>query len=298
MENIFTVNSSSDWLLPPKSCLINFSYLKEIHCKAPFRSFSIKYVCDGKERYQVNDNHYNIESGQYLLANHFAEGVVEIHQPVRGICIDIAPAVLSEVAGSYMRPDTPFADENLDVYFNSPDFLDNKYAHNQTYLGRFLKAFDAEIMKDPTHNWRFSKEFYFSLAEKVVEDYIPILKQLQAIPSIKLLTRKDLYRRVGKGKAFMDANGFASLDIKRVAMECQMSEYHFFRTFKQVYGVSPYQYVLHNRLQFAHDLLKDPQLQISDIALMVGFADVFAFSKAFKQFYGLSPLHWKKKNQH
>lgn len=296
MENIFTVNSSSDWLLPPKSCLINFSYLKEIQCKAPFRSFSIKYVCNGKERYQVNGNLYDIESGQYLLANHFSEGIVEIDKPVRGICIDIAPEILSEVAGSFTRPDTPFADKELDHFFNSPVFFDNKYTNTETHLGRYLHAFDTEIMKDPTHSWKFSKAFYFTLAEKIVEDHIPILKQLQTIHAVKSVTRNDLLRRVKKGKTYIDTEWMQKPDIESIANVCQMSEYHFFRVFKKVYGVSPYQYLLQKRLYFALEMMQKEKIQISDIALIAGFADVFAFSKAFKHFFGLSPINWTKQN--
>ena len=105
------------------SYLINFSTLSELYCVAPFRSFSVKYVCRGTEKYHVNGNKYTVEDGQYLLANHFSEGFVEIDNTVRGICIDVAPDVLSEVVASYRRPDTFIADPGLDTFLIPLIFL-------------------------------------------------------------------------------------------------------------------------------------------------------------------------------
>lgn len=289
MYHIFTVKSSADWQLPQKSCLINFSLLKEIYSQAPFRSFSVKYVCEGKEKYRVNGNNYHIEAGQYLLANHFAEGFVEIDKPVKGICIDVAPDMLSEVVASYRRPDTPFSDLSLDIFFNTPDFLENKYCAEQTQVGQFLRQMQFDLPENSTHQYPFSKHFYFTLAEKIVADHIPVYQQLQAIQSLKTATKKDLFRRVSMGKNYIDIYFQQALAVEDVAKECSLSEYHFFRIFKAVFGMSPYQYILSKRLEYSQKLIKQGNTSISDIALEVGFADIYAFSKSFKQFFGFSP---------
>lgn len=289
MYNVFTVKSTSDWQLPKKSCLINFSLLKEIYSPAPFRSFSIKYVCVGSEKYIVNDNHYKVESGQYLLANHFSEGFVEIDKAVKGICIDVAPDLLSQVVASHIQPDTPFSDIILDTFFNSADFLENKYNGNHTQVGQFLRQLDTKLSENPHYKYQFTPEFYFTLAEKIVGDHISIYKQLQTIKSLKSVTKKDLLRRVTKGKEFIDAYFMHSLQIEQIAKEASLSEYHFFRIFKTVFGISPYQYLLQKRLQFSEQAIKRGNTSISDVALDAGFADIHAFSKAFKGYFGVAP---------
>lgn len=294
MNNVFTVKSSSDWHLPTKSCLINFSLLQETACAAPFRSFSIKYVADGNEKYIVNGNKYIIQTGQYLLANHFSEGFVEIDKPVRGICIDVAPDVLSEVVASYRRPDTPFSDLVLDTFFNTSDFLDNKYQHTETHLGKFLHQFDTALISNPQHAPHFSREFYFTLAEKILVDHIPIYKQLQSIHSIKSNTKKDLLRRLMQGKAYIDVYFQQNLEVATIARESNLSEYHFFRLFKSVFGISPYQYILQKRLDFASNLIKQGNYTISDVAIVAGFSDIYAFSKSFKNYFGIAPSFLQK----
>ena len=68
-----------------------------------------------------------------------------------------------------------------------------------------------------------------------------------------------------------------------------MSEYHFFRSFKQAFGMTPYQYLTTKRMNLAKELVQEGEKKISDIALICNFPDVFTFSKAFKRYYGVPP---------
>jgi AraC-like DNA-binding protein len=45
----------------------------------------------------------------------------------------------------------------------------------------------------------------------------------------------------------------------------------------------------------AAELLKDPNITISDVCYASGFNDTSYFSKQFKLMFGLSPLHYKEK---
>jgi len=289
MTNVFTVESSTDWQLPKKSCLINFSTLSELNCVAPFRSFSIKYVTSGVEKYYVNGRAYTIKEGSYLLANHFSEGNVEIDKTVKGICIDIAPDLLSEVVASYRRSDTPVSDPGLDIFFNSCDFLENKYECSQTNVGSMLKTVEREAISDPQNKHDFTREFYFGLAENILLDHIPVYRQLQSISSVKPATKKDLYRRLMRGKEFIDLFFIKNISVADVAKESGMSEYHFYRMFKSAFGKSPLQYIIGKRLIRGNDLLKRHQMSVTDVAESTGFSNVQAFSKSFKKYFGSSP---------
>lgn len=290
LEQVLTVKNTADMQLPLRSSLVNFSLLSDISCRAAFRSFSIKYVCTGVEKYTVNGNAYFIRPGEYLLANHFAEGTVEIEETVKGICIDIAPDLLSEVVAAQLRPDTGLPDIALDKFFNTNAFLDNKYNAGTTSLGRFLSAFDKEmsLVKDAPVK-AFRKELYYNMAECIVADHIPVITQLQHIKKLKPATRKDLYRRVQTGRAYIDSCFLNTITMESVARVCSLSEYHFFRIFKQVYGISPYQYVIKKRIEFAKEILKDGRHQITEVAYAAGFTDLFTFSKIFKKHVGIAP---------
>jgi AraC family transcriptional regulator len=271
--------------------VVVYSMLKEFEHNIKASNFSIRYVIEGNEKYTLRDEDYIVRSGEYLLGNQFSDGKIEIGSKdfVKGICIGIMPEMLSEVVASFIKPDTSICDIELDTFFSSTSFLENKYNVASTNLGNFLLELNTVISSNPFHKFAFGKEFYFSLSEKIVQDHIPIFKQLHSIKSIKESTKKDLFRRISKGKLYID-NYFASeLDIQTIAREAQISEYHFFRLFKTIYGTSPYQYILAKRLAFSYGLLLSQNNGVSEIADLAGFSDVYSFSKAFKKHYGVSP---------
>jgi AraC-like DNA-binding protein len=84
-------------------------------------------------------------------------------------------------------------------------------------------------------------DFFYKLAEAIVQDQMPVFKQLHNIPSVKYSTKKDLYKRIQKSIEFIDGSFENDLNINNIATHSFMSEYHFYRLFKQVQGISPMQ---------------------------------------------------------
>jgi AraC-like DNA-binding protein len=79
------------------------------------------------------------------------------------------------------------------------------------------------------------------------------------------------------------------LTLSAMARAVEMSPYHFLRTFEQVTGVTPHQYVLRARLREAAARLAAEPLTVLDIALDCGFGDVSNFNRAFRAEFGLAP---------
>lgn len=296
MYSWFTDYGRSVSKLPETGNLIVFSKLKEIHANLSFRGFSIKYAIEGEETYTINGTKYKVCAGQYLLANNFADGMVQIESknPVKGICIDFDANLVAAAAASFCRPDTPIPDLCLDKFFTTPAFLENQYVAKHTKIGAMLLELDKIISAAPFVQHQFTEELYLNLAERIVEDYKPIIPELNAVPSIKLATKKDLYRRLMLSKIFISEHFSEPINVDDIAREIGMSKFHFFRLFKQVFNKSPYQYLMHKRLENALILIKKGNTSISEIAMDTGFSDIHAFSKAFKNAYGMSPSNFIK----
>lgn len=273
------------------SNLINYSLLSEYYCPVPFRSFSIKYVSGGHERYTINQTKFKVDSGEYILANNFSNGSVEIESkvPVTGLCIDLAPGLMKDVWHTLVSPGTTHPDQSAATFFDSDAFYECKFQATGTALGKTLLQLDALLSKNPYDHHQFDTDFYFRIAEQIINDYRPVVKQLQLIPATKSITRKDLFRKVQAGHDYLRKNFTAVIDIPEVAMNCGLSEYYFFRLFKTVYGVSPMQYVIHLRLEFARHLLTEHRCSVTEAASRSGFSDIFSFSKTFRKKYGISP---------
>jgi AraC-like DNA-binding protein len=273
-----------------RNCVM-YSEISQLETPFPFFNFAIKYVMKGCETYYVKGEEYPIRSGQYLLCNPHGEGsiLIDSKQKVTGICIDISPDMVSEVVASLRAPDAPFADLSLDLFFSSPDFLEQSYSIHQTHLGHCLMQVESILQANPFEDYQFEPEFYYRLSEAVVKDYIPVVKQFQSIKSIKSATKRDLLKKLTRGKSFLDDYFSLPIDVEDAAQAAHISQYHFFRLFREVYGISPYQYIKARRLEKGKALITKDQMPIAQVALEVGYSDIFAFSKAYRQYFGVPP---------
>lgn len=77
--------------------------------------------------------------------------------------------------------------------------------------------------------------------------------------------------------------------LEAIAQSINISPYHFCHLFKASMGVSPYQYILHCRIECAKQLLKNHSLAIVDVALDCGFATQSQLTKYFSRFVGTTP---------
>ncbi|WP_428664036.1 helix-turn-helix transcriptional regulator [Runella sp.] len=271
--------------------LLVVSSLKGFYYPVKSQGFAIKYVMDGVERYTLNGCQFPVGAGKYLLSNGVSEGHVEIeeNQYVTGICVNIVPELLAEVVASQCRPDTAFMDASLGQFFSTGLFLEQQYDAASTHLGAILRRLHNAVLRNEVSREVVNKEFFYTLSEQIIVDQIPVFRQLQAIPSIKPITKKDLYKRVSRGKELIDELFCHPLTVEAVAKEACMSEYHFFRLFKSVFGQTPNQYMIQKRLHYAFTLLQKDRTSVSEAAFASGFSDIFAFSKSFKKHFGYSP---------
>lgn len=273
-----------------------FSSLKNFYKPVDCKGFSLKYVAEGAEKYNLSDTQFNITAGSYLLCNSTKKGYVEVDSKkmVKGICVNISTDVMLDVVASICCPGTAVPDRELAGFFTSPLFLENKYSVKETSTGKQLENIWKHIEQKQFYQQEINIGFYYSLCEKIIKDQIPVFRQLRQIPSVKQVTKRDLFRRAARGKEFIDHSFSAAITIEQVAKEAYMSEYHFFRVFKVLYGQSPYQYILKKRLEFARKILKNRNLPLAVVALECGFQDAYYFSKAFKKHFGFSPVFYTK----
>jgi AraC-like DNA-binding protein len=82
-----------------------------------------------------------------------------------------------------------------------------------------------------------------------------------------------------------------SADLARL---CNLSESHFYQKFKESVGISPYQYILTERIGSASKMLEDTGKSITEICFTLGFSSQSAFTNAFHQKIGMSPSQYRK----
>ena len=87
---------------------------------------------------------------------------------------------------------------------------------------------------------------------------------------------------------FYIANGYAE-----IAGMTGFSKFHFSRLFKEFTGTSFYKYLNVRRISHAERLLLDPQLNVTDAAVLSGFNSISAFMRMFKIIKGCTPTEFR-----
>jgi RpiB/LacA/LacB family sugar-phosphate isomerase len=72
-----------------------------------------------------------------------------------------------------------------------------------------------------------------------------------------------------------------------------MSQSHFSKLFKLTTGLSPHQYVIHERINRSKELLRQGETKIVDIALEVGFENQAHFTTVFGSVVGTTPRQFQ-----
>lgn len=75
-----------------------------------------------------------------------------------------------------------------------------------------------------------------------------------------------------------------------------VSDSYFRRIFKDLYSMSPSQYIIKLRLEYASQLLQSHLYSVLEISQKSGFKDVKYFSRIFKKHYGIVPNKYKYLN--
>jgi AraC family transcriptional regulator len=100
-------------------------------------------------------------------------------------------------------------------------------------------------------------------------------------------------RGVARAVRWIERHSDSELKLGELARVAGLSPYHFLRTFQQITGVTPHQYVRRIRLRFAAIRLATEPAKVLDVALDCGFGDVSNFNRAFREEFGASPRSYR-----
>ncbi|MFC0772624.1 helix-turn-helix domain-containing protein [Terrimonas alba] len=160
----------------------------------------------------------------------------------------------------------------------------------------------------PVHTTEVMEAFYqsvlayFSLTTQPPENLVE-LKFRELL--LHIITNKEnreltayFYRLAMTGmddlQEIMETNCLYNLQLQEYARLCHRSLSTFKRDFQARFGNSPGRWLLEKRLGAAAKLLKQPGMQVMDVAQESGFKNIAHFDKVFKKQFGQSPLQYRK----
>lgn len=133
------------------------------------------------------------------------------------------------------------------------------------------------------------EEKQFDLFEEIWYQNHANLKAAKNIDAVKFSTRMELLARLNLALDLIHSSISQKLDLDTISASACLSKFHFVRLFKEVYKISPYQYIKSIRLEKAKQYIKQGEYPVNQIALMVGYENGSSLSRAYFKYFGSYP---------
>lgn len=120
-------------------------------------------------------------------------------------------------------------------------------------------------------------DILLQMQSEAVRSYLPKGREALIAPAIKRIAA-----------AYADN----SLSVAELAAECGVSEVYFRRIFFDKMGVSPKEYIIAMRIDYAKQLLASGQLSVGEVSGLCGYGEPCHFSREFTRRVGISPKRY------
>ena len=98
---------------------------------------------------------------------------------------------------------------------------------------------------------------------------------------------------IWKARKYIEEHSREELSLTEIAKVVSINANYLSENFKQVTGTNFVEYIARTRFANACDLLRNPNLRISEIAFAAGFQSLSQFNRVFRKLAGKSPTQYR-----
>lgn len=211
---------------------------------------------------------------------------------------------------AYKQPDIIITDVRMDG-IDGFELLRRVKSNVATHHIPVILFSSANEADERTKGWKYGADGYvakpFSIEEidgmikgllstrqKLRDKYSGVQEDHSQIEMPKVTNIKtDLMAKIDK--YINDNLSESELNVDRLSECVGLSRSQIYRKMKEIAGISPSDYIRNVKLRKACELLRESDIDISQVAYSLGFSAQSHFSTLFKRFVGLTPTEYRQR---
>jgi len=243
--------------------------------------YEIYYMLSGKRIYFIRDRSYSVEQGDLVFINKH-----ELHKTMHTgeasherVIVHFDDAMVNRLSNGHAAfLLSPFQQQSHMIRLPRKEQLE---------VEQIIKRMIAEMQRKPT-----GYELYPSIL--ITELLLSAARFLEQNGSMVLHQATPMHAKITEIVRYINAHYDKPLRLNSLSEQFFISPYYLSRIFKEITGFSFSDYVVLTRIKEAQRLLRESDMNITDVAAAAGFDNFSHFGKTFKKKTQLSPRDYRK----
>ena len=254
-------------------CFCGYAKCSPLHSFGPAvrPNYILHYIMEGKGKFLVNGEEYNLQKGQGFLIEPEVQTFYQADEEVPWTYLWIGFG--GKKAEDYLR----------DLGLNKEQLI------FQCGCGEELKQIVYSMLKH--RKYTAANEYFL---EGLLYTFFGTLKENMEIAGNAGEKDGNLYVR--KAVEFIQNNYADPVRVKDIADYVGVNRSYLYTLFQDNLQLSPKEYLTNFRLTRAAELLQLTDLSVETVAMSCGYQDALGFSKIFKAKMGITPSAYRKEN--
>lgn len=266
----FVSGQTPSLLYATKQIVAASAVTRAVHRHARFTE--MLYVYQGAGQYVAGGYSYAIRTGDVLLYNQgdLHEVTSSLHHEIGTYCFGLSNLRLGRLAeGHFSDPEHGFVRPAADEIDHIQSLCELIYRH---------------------------AERHSAYADELVSHLLPALVLLSANlpPDERAADQPHNLVLANRIRQYIGTHFTEQLTLEDIGEALSMSPYHLAHIFKDMTGMSPIHYMIRCRVGEAQNLLISTDYSATQIAAIVGYANVNHFNAIFAKLVGLPPIRYRK----
>jgi AraC-like DNA-binding protein len=249
---------------------------------------------NGTARYRVGRAWFAVDETGYLILNDGQDYEIEIDSPTRlqSFVVYFPHGWAQDVLRNFVTREDQLLNDPESSF--GPVHFFEKFSPHDTILSptiaRLKREHQSGVLSD---GW--VEERLRGLLARMLQAQRDSFRGMVQVRALRASTRAELWRRLHRARDFIRARANTPLNISEMAGAACLSPFHFMRSFKATFRMTPHAYLSQCRVERATFLLERTELPVTQICLETGFESLGTFSTWFRRFTGESPRAWRMK---